>query len=296
MSLTRKRFTIALAFLMIITVIPLNIFKPGTANSTVKIQLCMILDGSGSISDAEWKIIVYGVADAIRYNLPHDGSVELTIVQFGTGIPENASVEVGPVVVTEANYEAIASQVENINQAKGNTPMAHGLYLGWKTIKESPNFQVAEKQVINLATDGMPNERNYNATDDLDGDGDKDAYDDVIAVVNMAVAEGLDELDMEGIAISDNDRDWFVKYVLYPQPGHIAPPFIPGWIMVVADAQEFADTVGQKFEAIIAPEKPVGGAVFPINVFAVAAPWMLAALAAITMAVWILMKRGYIGS
>ena len=178
------------------------------------------------------------------------------------------------------------------------TPMAHGPYLGWKTIKESNNFTVAERQVINLATDGVPNVRNYNATDDLDGDGYVDEYDDVIAVVQNAVAEGLDELDMEGINIDSAAVNWFRDYVLYPQPGHVAPPFIPGWIMVVDDAQDFAETVGEKFEIVIEgpPEKPVGGAVFPINVFAVAAPWMLAALAAIVMAVWILTKRGYIGS
>ncbi|KYH37279.1 MAG: hypothetical protein AYL29_007150 [Candidatus Bathyarchaeota archaeon B24] len=258
----------------------------------------MVLDGSGSISSDDWQTIVEGVADAIRNNLPHDGSVELTIVQFGYADPTYAKVEVGPIVITDANYEDVALQVESISQSGDMTPMAHGLYLGWKTIKESNNFTVAERQVINLATDGVPNVRNFNATDDLDGDGDVNEYDDVIAVVQNAVAEGLDELDMEGINIGSDAVNWFRDYVLYPQPGHVAPPFIPGWIMVVADAQEFADTVGEKFEVVIEgpPEKPVGGAVFPINVFAVAAPWMLAALAAIVMAVWILMKRGYIWS
>jgi len=298
LSLTRKRFTVASIFLtLMIVAASLSLYKPIVASSMVKIQLCMVLDGSGSINSTEWSIIVEGVADAIRNNLPHDGSVELTIVQFGT--PENATVEVGPVVVTEANYRDIANTVGNLTQIGGSTPMAHGLYLGWKTINGSANFGIAEKQVINLATDGAPNVRNYNATNSLDNDTDVDAYDDVIAVVDMAVAQGLDELDMEGIGISDTARDWFVAYVLYPQPGHVAPPFIPGWIMVVADAQEFADTVGEKFEVVVEgppPEKPVGGAVFPINLFAFAAPWMLAALAAIVMVIGILMRRGYIGS
>ncbi|RLI26321.1 hypothetical protein DRO58_05665 [Candidatus Bathyarchaeota archaeon] len=277
----------------------LNISKPGTANSTVKVQLCMVLDGSGSISSDDWQTIVEGVADAIRNNLPHDGSVELTIVQFGYDAPTDAKVEIPPTVITDANYETIASDVENIPQSGGMTPMAHGLYLGWKTIKTSNYFRDDVRQVINLATDGEPNVPNNNATSDLDGDGDVNYYDDVIAVVDKAVSQGLDELDMEGINIGSDAVNWFRDYVLRPQPGHVAPPFIPGWIMVVADAQEFADTVGEKFEIVIEgppPEKPVGGAVFSINVFAVAAPWMLAALAAIVMAVWILMKRGYIWS
>lgn len=237
----------------------------------------MVIDGSGSISSDSWTIIVQGIADAIRNNLPHDGSVELTVVQFAGDIPGYVREEIAPTVILDDSVaETVASQVEAMTQGGGLTPMAHGLYLGWKIIKESPNFSSDLKQIINLATDGVPNVRNYNATSDLDGDLDTDEYDDVIQVVNDAVSEGLDELDIEGIAIKDSDREWFQNYVVRPQPGHLAPPYIPGWIRVVANATEFSGAIGEKFTVIFESPPPtttpVGGFVVQ-NKFNVI-PWI----------------------
>ena len=257
--------TISFPFsLALIVILSLSLVGPALSqgSTTVTIQLALVLDGSGSISSSDWSIIITGVANAIRNNLPHDGTVEITVIQFGYDEPEYARVEVPPTVISNDTVaENVASQVESIAQSGEMTPMAHSLYLAWQTVKGSPNFDPGLKQIINLATDGEPNVRNNNATSDLDGDGDKNEYDDVIAVVNNAVAEGLDELDMEGIGIDDDARDWFRDYVLYPQPGHIAPPYTPGWIRVVADANEFAQTIGEKFQVITTPYAVVGGVI-----------------------------------
>ena len=269
------RFQVAL---LITTILFIGLTSVVSANSApLTTQLCMVIDGSGSISSDSWTIIVQGVADAIRNNLPHDGSVELAVVQFAGDLLENASIEVAPtVIVDDSVAETVASQVEAMTQGGGLTPMAHGLYLGWKIIKGSPNFSPDLKQIINLATDGVPNVRNHNATSDLDGDLDTDEYDDVIQVVNDAVSEGLDELDIEGIAIKDSDREWFQNYVVRPQPGHLAPPYIPGWIRVVANATEFSDAIGEKFTVIFESPPPtttpVGGFVVQ-NKFNVI-PWI----------------------
>jgi len=253
----------------------------------------MVLDGSGSIHPDEWVIILDGLANGITNNLPHDGTVELSVVQFGYDAPY-AHFEITPTVITSANYASVATDVQGITQSKGMTPMAHGLALGWATIKGSANFGTANKQIINLATDGVPNIRNDAATTDLDGDGDVDAYDDVIASVNTAETEGLDELDMEGIDITTSVRDWFRDYVVRPQPGNIAPPFVPGWIRVVADATEFAETVGEKFEAIAPPEEVVGGKIIPMNQLTIITPWLILAVTVVTIglaATRILIKR-----
>ena len=57
----------------------------GTDVYTEPTQLAMVLDGSGSISDHDWDLMRKGLANAIENEsvFPHDGSVELTIVQFG---------------------------------------------------------------------------------------------------------------------------------------------------------------------------------------------------------------------
>lgn len=223
-------------------------------SGTVRIQLCMVLDGSGSIYSNDWVIIKQGIAKAINETIPRDGSVELTIIQFGYSSSLGyAKTEIPPTIIDTNNYVAIANQILAINQSAGSTPMAHGLYLGWKEISNSPNFATAAKRVVNLATDGEPTDRNKNATSDLDGDGYTNQYDDLIAVVNNAEVQGLDELDMEGIAISNYYRDWFKNWVVRPQPGILAPPFSKqGWIRVVADATEFANTIGEKLQIITA--------------------------------------------
>jgi Zn-dependent protease len=236
----------------------------------VKTQICLVVDGSGSISSSQWKIITQAVSVAINETIPHDGSVELSIVQFGYSATDDyAKVELQPTVIDGTNYGTVAAQVSEIPKSNGNTPTAHGLYLGWSELKNSPNFGANVKQVINLATDGVPNSRNNNATTDLDeSGGSTNAKDDVVAVVNTAVAEGLDELDVEGISMTQNDISWLKNWTVRPLPGIVAPPFTKaGWIRAVADPEEFASTIGQKMQVIISGNSeawvpPAEGALF----------------------------------
>ncbi len=225
-----------------------------TAASPVKVQLCMVIDGSGTINSVEWATIVNSISKGVNETVPHDGSVEFTIVQFG----ESARTELSPTVIDSANYAEVANRILEIPKIGGGTAMANGLHRAWNELKDSTNYPNAAKHVVNLATDGMPNVRNRNATSDLDGDGRVDAYDDVIAVVSDAANQGLDELDMEGISVSDTDMQWFKDNVVRPQPGIFAPPFTKaGWVRQVADVEEFASTIGQKLQAVIGSAEEV---------------------------------------
>ncbi len=127
-------------------------------------QLAMVLDGSGSISDADWNLMCTGLANAIRNEsvFPHDGSVELTVVQFGDVSPPHAKVEEGPVIVTESNYNTIANNISNMDQMvdrhhNGATPMGCGIRLGTDEIHDSANFNADNKSVMCMVTDGLPN-------------------------------------------------------------------------------------------------------------------------------------------
>ena len=53
-------------------------------------QLAMILDGSGSISSSDWNLMREGLARSIENAsiFPHDGNVELTVIQFGQTIAQ----------------------------------------------------------------------------------------------------------------------------------------------------------------------------------------------------------------
>ena len=225
------------------------------ATAQVKTQVCMVIDGSDSINATEWNLVRQALAEAINSTLAHDGSIELTIVQFGYSSPTYAKTELSPTTVDSNDYAAIASQILSMPKGGGSTPTAHGLYLGWKELANSPNFATASRQVINLATDQEPNIRNHNATTDLDqSGGSPTAKDDAIAVVNNAVNQGLDELDVEGIALSNSSINWF-KGVVRPQPGLVAPPFTKqGWIRIVESPAAFANTISEKLQVITSGE------------------------------------------
>jgi len=223
----------------------------------VKAQVCMVVDGSGSISSTEWNLIKQATAQAISNTVPHDGSVEFTIVQFGYSSANGyAKTEITPTVILDANYASVANQVLTMPKGGQGTPTAHGLYLGWKELRNSPNFAFQTKQVINLATDAEPSTSNYNATADLDQSGGSPTpKDDAIAVVNDAVNQGLDELDVEGIALSNSSINWFKEWVVRPQPGLVAPPFTKqGWIRIVENPTAFANTISEKLQVITSGE------------------------------------------
>jgi Zn-dependent protease/uncharacterized protein YegL len=247
-AFSESKAVLLLCLFTLVFVFTATLVPPCAAASSVKVQLCMVIDGSGTISSAEWATIVNSVSKGVNETVPHDGSVELTIVQFGT----LARTELSPTIIDVTNYVEVANRVLAIPKINGGTAMADGLYLAWRELRNSANYQNAAKHVINLATDGMPNVRNENATSDLDGDGRVNAYDDVIAVVNGAANQGLDELDMEGMGVSNADMTWFRDNVVRPQPGIFAPPFTKtGWVRQVADIEEFASTIGQKLQVVI---------------------------------------------
>ena len=222
----------------------------------VKAQVCMVVDGSASINDTEWSLIRQALAKAVNDTLPHDGSIELTIVQFGYSSPTYAKTELSPTIIDSANYATVANQVLAMPKGGGSTPTAHGLYLGWKELNNSQNSATATKQVINLATDQEPNIRNHNATSDLDQSGGSPTpKDDAIAVVSNAVNQGLDELDVEGIALSNSSIHWFKEWVVRPQPGIVSPPFTKqGWIRIVENPTAFANTISEKLQVITSGE------------------------------------------
>jgi hypothetical protein len=243
-----------IAALLLLTTLSLAFAR----TSDVKTQLCVVIDGSGTITEADWAIIVNALSNAVNDSVPHDGSVELAIVQFGYNGGLRARTELSPTVIDGTTYLEVANHILGIQKLGGSTSMADGLYLGWEELRNSTNYQSASKHVINLATDGIPNIRNENATSDLNGDGQVNAYDDIISVVNGSINQGLTELDMELIGLSDANI-WFRDNVVYPQPGVFAPPFNKtGWVRQVAGIEEFANTIGQSFQAIVGTTE-VGG-------------------------------------
>jgi hypothetical protein len=238
---------------------------PPPAHASGIMQIALVLDSTGSIGSTDWGIIVTGVATAVVNNVPHDGTVELTVVVFSTGISElgsdgvtyQAHTYLTPTIITAANSATLASTVPAaiiaIPFAGGSTSMADGVSLAWLDMAGSTNFVASGRQVINLATDGVPNIA-WACTTCAGYTGDPAT--DVTAARNLAVAGGLDELDGEGIGASLN-INYMRDSIVWPQPGTIAPPFTPGWVQPVADATAFANAMANKFQQIIQPKLTV---------------------------------------
>jgi Tol biopolymer transport system component/uncharacterized protein YegL len=124
-------------------------------------DLIFLIDGSASISDEDFSIMLNGIASAVEDPsvIPHNNTVSITVIQFsGAG---RQRVEVGPVLIDSTNYSVIANQIRNIKQFKGMTAFAGAINLAVNTINNWPNK--GEKQIINILTDGMPTDEPYEA-------------------------------------------------------------------------------------------------------------------------------------
>jgi len=130
-------------------------------------KLVCILDGSESILDTNWDTFTRGLSDAIKSSLPHSGSVELTVIQFGgnKGTNPNAKIEKGPIIVNSSNYQSIADSIwksnsNHITQMKSYTPLSCGIRRANDFLKFSANYN-DYKHIICLITDGNPNCKGY---------------------------------------------------------------------------------------------------------------------------------------
>ncbi|MEM3383304.1 MAG: VWA domain-containing protein [Nitrososphaerales archaeon] len=242
---SKKRVSIAVISLFILpllfTSVPITpIVKATTTTSVTQIGLC--IDGSGSISISNWNIIKSGIANAVQDTLPKDGSIELTIVQFGG---TTARVELSPTIITESNVGSVVNKINAMSKMGGTTPMAAGLSLIWNTMRNSPNFATAKKQIINLITDGNPNVPSPSSN----------ARSQVISVRNTAVSQGLDELDVEAIG-TNVDINW-LKNVAYPNGVIVSisdpTPWPAGWVLPISKFEDFSVAISKKFEMIISP-------------------------------------------
>jgi hypothetical protein len=131
-----------------------------SAEGGVESQICIALDGSGSIWPDEFALQINGLANAIADSevVPRDGTVEISVVQFGTYDESGARVEVSATVIDSgATANSVVAAIRAMQQGGDGTPMAAGINLCTEQIIGSPNFSVAPKQIINLSTDGYPN-------------------------------------------------------------------------------------------------------------------------------------------
>lgn len=226
----------------------------GTTTGTFT-QLAMVLDGSGSIGTTDFGIMKEGLAVAIETYLPHNSMVELTVVHFAGYY---ANLEVGPIVITPANYVTVADLVRAIPYRGGVTPLACGLYLAADTLKASSDYDASYRQVVNIVTDGVPNvdsDPDSPYTGSYNVAGAQAAAEaamtyllSTLAMTSDSVSFGGDEVDVEAIDFPIDAYDWLKDNIVWPQPADESwPPLAPGWIRSIDTYAEFAETIKEKF-------------------------------------------------
>jgi hypothetical protein len=204
----------------------------------------MLLDGSGSISGDDWAVQVNGLADAVQDEscFPQDGSVELSVIQFSS----STITHLDPTIVTSGNIATVVAAIQDADdqQLNGGTDLAQGIDRSLATVQQSPNFQEADAQIMNISTDGNP-----------DSEPAAEQSRDI-------AVEVFDEIDAEAVGTT-SFIPWMRDEIVFPQPGTAHgtgydawPPPGPGWVRYVDGFEEYAETLCEKFQIIVPPEPP----------------------------------------
>ncbi len=226
-----------------------------TTTDPVSVQLVMILDGSNSIDQQEWNTQIDGLRDSILDPgcMPRDGSVQLTVIQIGGEvvwewwIPSyypGAEVHIKRATVDSCAGD-LAEYVDDViryEKIGGATPLHYGIGMAIEHVA-GDHIVGGAIQVINISTDG--GEDQWSSLKRWVAETARDS----------ALDAGFDQVLVEGIGDVESGRDvpWLRDRIAYPQPGHLAPPWTPGWVYLGADCgngigtpAEFKTAVCQK--------------------------------------------------
>lgn len=227
--------------------------------STIRVQLVIIMDGSGSIRGQDFLTMINGIANAISDPnvVPQNGSIEIGIVQFSGNLRDSATgiagarTEVPMTVVTPQSIETITTRIREISKGGGFTPMVAGIRLA-AALATGAKARSGARQVFNVISDGQPN---LPSPTDL-------AKQVTLEERDAAVTAGLDQLDTEGIGSVEEDPEFrdFLLQLAWPQPAVIAPPFPPnhqnGFVIIVRTFEDLENSLKQKLVATL-NEPPV---------------------------------------
>jgi len=229
-----RRWTGALLVVLLATLL-------GTASVTqadpgVSWQIAFVVDGSGSMSDDEWNLMIGGLASAITDPciVAHNGTIEVWVIQFAQ---DHATLELDRTLIdSQATAEAVAAAIKGMVRRGGYTPMGSGIQMAKDELVA--DMRPEALQLINLVTNGLPQPESQVAYAEAQRD--------------LAVAAGVDGITAEALDVTPQLLEWLRSEIVYPEPGVIAPPYpVPhgsqGWVRPVASFEEFAEAVLEKY-------------------------------------------------
>lgn len=242
-----KRLRRAFWLLLVGTVVFVP-FGSASAQPAVDTQLCFAIDGSGSISPNDFTTEKQGIGNAIKNPtiMPQDGSVEVSAVLFSS----TATVVVNSTVInSQAAADAVGDAILALAQPAATTNVEDAIVDCAAEITGSPNFTVAERQEINITTDGLP------TTSNSGGDPAADA----IAARGNAVAAGIDYVDGE-LVNAGTPGLTFMTALVWPQPAEVktypeALLAVTGFVYVVEEWEHYEPAVRAKVPTVVVPRE-----------------------------------------
>ena len=207
------------------------------AHADPDIDLAFCIDGSGSMSAAEFQQQLDGTAAAIENSLivPQDGTVRVSVFQFNS----NASIDVSPTVITPATAANVATAIRGIVQIPALTNMSACINLASSTILSA--VPASTRQIIDMSTDGRPTQPTLPISPESV----------VTVAANAAQTSGIDALN--ALLIGNLTDSQFMAGLVFPQPdgGN------NGFTVKIDNFNEFADAIAQKIRREIAVVPPV---------------------------------------
>jgi hypothetical protein len=158
--------------IFIAAILVISAFALTGVSAAEKVDLFLILDGSNSISPANYSIQLNGYADAISNSsvIPQNGDVSVCVIMFGYFPPSSinwqyppphyANVEVPLTTITNQTVADSISGVLNVSnmpQPKDHTPMPRAFTLANETLTDYVTSGITSpevRQIIDISSDG----------------------------------------------------------------------------------------------------------------------------------------------
>lgn len=206
-------------------------------------HLGFILDASGSVSTTNYNQMRSGLNAALA-GLPVDGSVEITVTSFSTGV----ATVIAPTVLTAATLPGIQSAISTHVKSGGTT--STGAALTYTTNLMNTSVAGSDKQLINLLTDGVPCcQTNADAL--------------ASAGAAYAAANGIDALSIEAIGTGVSSASALNQMASWAFPGpatilavnatDMTNPLGGSWVVPVSDFDALEAVLKAKVIASITP-------------------------------------------
>lgn len=186
------------------------------------VDLALCMDGSGSISAAEFRLQMQATADALEDEsvVPRDGSVRLSVLQFAGS---TTTIDVPPTIVDRDNVGNLGDAIRAVRQRGSGTPMASCINTATNLLLDATPPSILH--VIDISTDGIPNNRTS-----------------TLNAASQSQQAGIDVLN--AIGVGSGVDIGFLESIVFPKPAGGERGFVVG----VSNFNEYVEAIALKIQ------------------------------------------------